>query len=99
MKFKCKTPGLTVQRRIKKHGGGFRIKPWFRFDENGYAEIDETKVTATDLIKLKKKFEVVEDTKEIKDMSYQELQVAYAEKTGNSAVGKRKKDILKELEG
>jgi len=36
--------------------------------------------------------------KKIKDMSYPELQKLYAEKTGKSAVGVNKKNILKELE-
>jgi len=100
MILKTKVPGRVVQRRVRKNGGGFTVKPWFRFDENGLAEIDESKLTKADIIKLTSKFEVVEEVvKEYKDMSYQELQVAYAEKTGKSAVGMRKKDLLKELEG
>ncbi len=33
------------------------------------------------------------------EMSYKELQVAYSDKTGNSAVGKTKDFLLEELEG
>jgi len=95
MKFKS-VPGRVVQKRVRRQGK-VRIVPWFKFDDNGYAEIDETKVTQEDLNKLKSLFEVVEE--DLKDLSYQELQVLYAEKTGNSAVGMKKKDILKELEG
>ena len=107
MLLKTKVPNRVVQRRVRKHGGGFRIKPWFRFDSEGYAEIDETKLTQSDINKLMNTFEVVEIMiqkevkeveKEIKDMSYQELQTAYALKTGNSAVGKKKKDLIEELE-
>ena len=108
MLLKTKVPNRVVQRRVRKPGGGFRIKPWFRFDSEGYAEIDETKLTQSDINKLMTTFEVVEVVlkkevkeeveKEIKDMSYQELQTAYALKTGNSAVGKKKKDLIEELE-
>jgi len=110
MLLKTKVPNRVVQRRVRKPGGGFRIKPWFRFDSEGYAEIDETKLTQSDINKLMSTFEVVEKQivlkkevkkeveKEIKDMSYQELQTAYALKTGNSAVGKKKKDLIEELE-
>lgn len=104
MLLKTKVPNRVVQRRVRKPGGGFRIKPWFRFDSEGYAEIDETKLTQSDINKLVNTFEVVEVVlkkeveKEIKDMSYQELQTAYALKTGNSAVGKKKKDLIEELE-
>lgn len=104
MLLKTKVPNRVVQRRVRKPGGGFRIKPWFRFDSEGYAEIDETKLTQSDINKLMNTFEVVEVVlkkeveKEIKDMSYQELQTAYALKTGNSAVGKKKKDLIEELE-
>ena len=108
MLLKTKVPNRVVQRRVRKPGGGFRIKPWFRFDSEGYAEIDETKLTQSDINKLMNTFEIVEIMiqkevkeeveKEIKDMSYQELQTAYALKTGNSAVGKKKKDLIEELE-
>jgi len=40
-----------------------------------------------------------EGIKSYADMSYQELQVEYAEITGKSGVGKKKKDLLTELEG
>lgn len=109
MLLKTKVPNRVVQRRVRKPGGGFRIKPWFRFDSEGYAEIDETKLTQSDINKLMNTFEVVEKQivlkkeikeveKDIKHMSYQELQTAYALKTGNSAVGKKKKDLIEELE-
>jgi len=43
--------------------------------------------------------EEVQEVPELSELSYKELQVLYAAKTGESAVGKKKKDILKELEG
>jgi hypothetical protein len=95
MKFKS-VPGRVVQKRVRKMGK-VRIVVWFTFDDKGYAEIDETKVSSIDLAKLKTLFKVV--STEVKDMSYQELQVKYAEKTGSSAVGMKKKDLIKELEG
>lgn len=95
MKFKS-VPGRVVQRRIKKMGK-YRIVPWFKFDDKGFAEVDESKISPTDLVKLKSKFVVVETN--VKDLSYQELQVKYTEKTGHSAVGMRKIDLIKELEG
>ena len=95
MKFKS-VPGRVVQKRVRKFGKT-RIVVWFTFNDKGFAEIDETKVTASDLVKLKSLFKVVEE--DVKDLSYKELQVKYADKTGHSAVGMKKKDILKELEG
>jgi len=92
MKFKS-VPGRVVHKKIRKCGK-IKIVVWFRFDSDGYAVIDESKVTASDLIKLKSKFEVVKE-----ELSYQELQSKYTEKTGHSAVGMKKKDLIKELEG
>ena len=51
MKFKS-VPGRVVQKRVRKFGKT-RIVVWFTFNDKGFAEIDETKVTASDLVKLK----------------------------------------------
>lgn len=45
-------PGRVVQKR-DRFQGKMRIVPIFRFDENGIAEIDETKYSETDLSKFK----------------------------------------------
>lgn len=67
MILKTKVPGRVVQRRIKKPGRGYRIVPWFRFDKNGYKEIDETKLTNADIVKLKSLFEVVDSIEKLED--------------------------------
>ena len=80
-----------------------KIPKSIRFDKDGIYETENPYLVK----RLKTKFEVVEEViediveeeVELKDMNYKELQVMYAEKTGKSAVGKRKIDILKELEG
>ncbi len=95
MKLKS-TPGRVVQKRTRFNGKK-RIKPWFRFYENGIAEIDETKVSLVDLAKLKRLFAVVEDKKDYSNMEYTELQKEYVSRFGKSAVGVSKKTILKEL--
>lgn len=64
MIFKTKVPGRVVQRRKRKPGGGYKVVPWFRFDENGLAELDETKVNSVTIQKLKTMFEVVEEKPE-----------------------------------
>ena len=91
MKFQS-IPGRIVQKRVKKQGK-WKVVPWFKFDEKGFAEIDETRITRRDLIKLKQKFKVVG----FDEMGYQELQKLYSEKTGKSGVGKSKADMLKEI--
>jgi hypothetical protein len=102
MKFQS-TPGRIVNKRIKRQGR-YRVVGWFKFDEKGFATVDETKITATDLNKLKKLFKVVapkvEEKASNKPMkrSYKELQALYTEKTGKTAVGVSKANILKELE-
>ena len=62
-------PNRVVNKKVRKPGGRHRIVPWFRFDSNGRAEIDETKVSKADLIKLRSKFKLAT----YEDMSYQEL--------------------------
>ena len=109
MKLKTKVPGRVVQKRIKRQGK-WRVVPWFRFDEHGFAEIDETKVTKSDLIKLTRLFEVVKDdlsplkeeprpiTPDLSKMSYKDLQKLYTDKTGKTAVGIKKDEIIQALE-
>ncbi len=92
MKFKS-VPNRVVQKRVRKLGK-WRIVVWFKFDSDGYATIDESKITPEDLVKLKAKFKVVEE-----ELTYKELQAKYKEKTGESPVGKKKSDLIKELEG
>jgi len=96
MKLKSKVPNRVVNRRVNRFGRWYVVQ-WFKFDDKGYADIDESKLTKSDINKLKAKFDVVEE--DLKDLGYKELQIKYADKTGKSAVGMKKKDILKELEG
>jgi hypothetical protein len=93
MKFQS-APGRVVQKRVKR-GGRRKIVALFKFDKDGYATIDESKYTATDILKLKRLFKVVEE--DYSTLKYQDLQKIYAEKTGKSAVGVKKADMLKEL--
>jgi len=105
MILKSKIPNRIVQRRVRKPGGRKRIVPLFRFDENGLAEIDETKLTATDIKTLTTLFEVVDDVKEHKvdgkvnlsELSYQELKKTASEK-GINTYRKGKDDLIAELE-
>jgi len=60
MILKTKVPGRVVQRRKRLPGGRYKIVPWFKFDDKGFAEIDETKLNQVMIQKLKSKFEVVE---------------------------------------
>lgn len=61
MRFQS-VPGRVVQKRVKRNGRK-RIVALFKFDEKGFASIDETKYTATDLKSLKRLFKVVEEEK------------------------------------
>jgi len=91
------TPNMLVRHnRHKRVKGRRRGSEWFRFDSNGFIDIPDEKVTEREKMALMAKFEVVETN--LKDLTYKELQQVYSEKTGNSAVGKKKKDMLKELD-
>jgi len=59
MKLQSK-PNLTVTKIIKKQGRK-KVVSWFKFDDKGFAIVDESKLSAVDIQKLKKKFKVVED--------------------------------------
>jgi len=102
------TPGRIVNKRVRK-GGRYKIVSWFKFDSKGFAEIDESKISAVDLNKLKLKFKVVVPKKELKALKqtatvseipkdYKELQKHYTEVTGKKAFGVSKKNMIKELE-
>lgn len=97
------TSGRIVNKRVKRQGR-WRIVPWFRFDKDGFATIDESKINSTDLSKLKSKFRVfvpkVEEKplEEQPKLSYKDLQKAYTKATGNTGVGKKTNDMLKEME-
>lgn len=64
MKLQGKANQIVHKRVFKQ--GQFKIVPWFRFDKDGFAEIDETKVSKVDLDKLNKMFgtESIEPTEE-----------------------------------
>lgn len=97
MLLKSKVPNRIVQRRVRKLGGGFKVVPWFRFDDKGFYELDETKVTQSDINKLKQKFEVVEENESIKDMSYQDLKKLAKDK-GLKLGRISKEEMVEELE-
>jgi len=59
MKLKSK-PNLTVTKITKKQGRK-KVVSWFKFDDKGFATVDESKLSNADINKLKKKFTVVED--------------------------------------
>ena len=63
-----------------------------KWDSNETVKLNEVKEILTDK-ELKEA-----GLKRYCDMSYQELQAAYSEKTGKSAVGKKKQFLLEELE-
>lgn len=54
------TPDMVVQTRKMVFGNNFAVVPLFKFDSEGYAEIDENKLSATDLSKIKTMFKVVD---------------------------------------
>ena len=54
------TPNKVVQKRVFRQGR-YIIVPWFRFDANGIAELDESKISSVDIAKIRKNFTVSED--------------------------------------
>ena len=91
-----------MQKRVKNRNKRVKIVPIFKFDENGYAEIDESKFTETDLKFLKTKFKVVEEETEkkidITKLGWHKLR-AYAKEKGVENINdKNKEELLKELE-
>jgi len=93
MLFKS-TPGRVVQRRVRKQGR-MRIVVWFKFDDKGFAEIDESKVSPSDLSKLKRHFEVVE--RDLSKLKHREL-VELAKKHDITYKGLKKEELIKVLE-
>ena len=99
-------PGRVVQKRKRVANKRHKIVPWFKFDENGLAQIDESKVSPTDLSKLKKLFEVVENVKESKndgkvnlsELKHKEL-VELAKEKGIKYFGLKKKELIEKLGG
>jgi len=71
-----------------------------RFDADGFYETENPRLIKALSRKFKTVSEVIEPTISIKTdlKSYKELQTMYAEKTGLTAVGVKKADILKILE-
>jgi len=111
MKFKGKANQLCRITKIKPTLVR-KMPKSIRFDENGVFETDNKyliKRLSTKFEVIEEIEDALHETEEekeeenqeieLKDVPYPELQVMYAEKTGKSAVGKRKVDILKELEG
>ena len=86
-------------RRIK---GQRRGGVWFRFDENGFVELDESKLHPREINALKAKFEVVEKkaVKEDKTMENPETAIRQkAKKAGIKSWHVKSIDrLLKELE-
>ena len=58
------TPNMVVQTRKMTFGNKFAVVPLFKFDENGCAEIDETKFSQTDLSKITTLFKLNEQSED-----------------------------------
>ena len=84
----------SIIRKVPKH---------FRFDKDGIYETENTYLIKRLKTKFEEIIEEIEEIEEIKvnynDLDYKELQTLYVEKTGNSAIGIKKTEIIKELEG
>jgi uncharacterized protein (UPF0335 family) len=107
MKYKGE-PNLFV--RINKPRKG-EVK-FFTFNERGIYETnhpttmarldgycERVEVVEEVVEEIKEDIVEVKEVPELSELSYKELQVLYAAKTGESAVGVKKTVILKELEG
>lgn len=94
MLFKS-VPGRVVQKRVRKRGK-VKIVPWFKFDDKGFAEIDESKVAPSDIAKLKTKFEVIE--RDLNTMKHREL-VELAKERDITYKGLRKEELIEKLGG
>lgn len=88
-------PNRVVQ-KMKKKNGRKKIVPIFRFDDNGLYHVPEGKYSKVELNRLKSLFKVLEDDYSV--LEYKQLQVIYSEKTGKSSVGKKREDMIQELE-
>lgn len=54
------TPDMVVQTRKMTVGNNFAVVALFRFDSNGFADVDESKLSPTDISKLKAMFKVLD---------------------------------------
>jgi len=73
-----------------------KVPKSIRFDKDGTFETDNPYL----IKRLSARYEKIEEVKiDYHKIEYKELQVLYKKKTGISAIGKKKIDIIKELEG
>ena len=97
-------PNQVIHKRIRRQGKT-RIVPWVRFDAEGFAEIDETKVSATDIGKLKRAGMVMIEREEAKvkstegvyaNYTYKEL-VKLGKEKGIATFGVSRKKLIERL--
>jgi len=91
MKFKGE-PNMLVRITKVPQVQRSKVPKSIRFDLEGIYETENKYL----INRLKAKYSEVEE--DVKSISYQDLQKLYAEKTGKSAVGVKKADLIKGLE-
>ena len=99
-------PNRVVQKRKRVLGNRTKVVALFRFDKEGYAEIDETKFDKTDLVKIFNAFGIteaitqvpVEEVEEVDvdSMSYNELR-KYGKTLGIGNTSIRKEELLEKI--
>lgn len=88
------TPNKAIQKQVRKAGGRRKIITVVSFDENGLAEIDETKFDKTDLSKILKHCTVVDEKESDEDIRQR------AKEAGIKSWHVKSIDrLIKELEG
>lgn len=102
MKFKGLPKQLVRITKIKPNLVR-KVPKSIRFDVNGIFETENSYLIKRLLTKFKEVKEIVKVEEVVKTdyhkIEYKELQNLYTEKTGNSAIGVSKINIIKELEG
>lgn len=90
-------PNQHVHKRVKKRNK-WKVVLMFVFDSNGLADIDETKLSAIDLSKLKRKFKVIDEPTLV---DYTQLKwaefIKYAKSKKIDTKHKKRDQIEKEL--
>lgn len=92
------TPGQVVQVRKNRVNGGTAIIPLFVFDEKGFAEVDESKLSAIDKEKLTRLFGYTEgDSNGDNELSEEEIRALAKERKVKSWHTKSIENLKKEL--
>lgn len=103
-KFKGEPNQLVRITKVQKHLIR-KVPKSIRFDKEGVFETENVYIAKRLSVKFEEIVEeviieeVVEEIEvDYNDLNYKELQNLYMKKTGNSAIGVKKVDIIKELE-